>query len=129
MCVREFVFACILLAALWHLAFIFDESLFGIVLFVLLSIFGFIALWAMLDMMLAYDTNDVAVFGPLYLLLTLIVVVAVAFISKNYRIRNVIIVEMIITSIFIAITYPHFDEKVFTEKSMHYTTVECSDLL
>ena len=43
MCVREFVFACILLAVLWHLAFIFDESLFGIVLFVLLSIFGFIA--------------------------------------------------------------------------------------
>ena len=125
MYVREFVFACILLAVLWHLAFIFDESLFGIVLFVLLSIFGFIAPWAMLDMMLAYDTNDAAVFGSLYLLLTLIVVVA--FISKNHRIRNVIIVEMIITSIFIAITYPHFDEKVFTEKSMHYTTVECSD--
>ena len=81
----------------------------------------------MLDMMLAYDTNDVTVFGPLYLLLTLIVVVAIAFISKKHHPGSVIIVEMIITSIFIAITYPHFDEKVFTEKSMHYTTVECSD--
>ena len=127
MCVREFVFACILLAVLWHLAFIFDESLFGIVLFVLLSIFGFIAPLAILDMMLAYDTNDVAVFGPLYLLLTLIVVVAVAFISKKHHPGNVIIVEMIITSIFIAITYPHFDEKVFTERNIPYVTEESSD--
>lgn len=127
MYVKEFVFACILFVVLSHLVFIFDESIFGIVLFVLLSIFGFIAPWVMSDMMLAYDANNVTVFGPLYVLLTLIVVVAVAFISEKHALRNVIIVEILITSIFITITYQHFDEKVFTEKSMPYTTVESSD--
>lgn len=129
MCVREFVFACILLAVLWHLAFAFDESLFGSILIVLLIFFGFIALLAMLDMMLAYDINDVTLSGPLYLLTMIISAIAVAFISKKHHPRNVIIVEMIITSIFIAITYSHFDEKVFTERNIQYVTEESSDWL
>ena len=127
MYVREFVFACILVVVLCHLALVFDDSIFGIVLIVLLVNFGFIAPWAMLDMMLVYDSNDVTLSGPLYLLLTLIVVVAVAFISKKHALRNVIIAECLVASIFIAITYPHFDEKVFTERNIPYVTEESSD--
>lgn len=127
MCIREFVVACILLVVLWHLAFIFNENIFGIILMVLLVIFGFIAPWFMFNMMLTYEPNDAVLFSLLYLLFMLIIVGAVAFTSKKHALRNIIIAEMLITSIFIAITYPHFNEKVFTEKGTSYVTIESSD--
>ena len=53
----------------------------------------------------------------------------VAFNTEKYSITKAIIVDFLILIVFIAITYPHFDEKVFTEKYIPYVTEESSDWL
>lgn len=127
MTVLEHAFMCILLIVICNVDLMYDDHTFGGAL----TASFIVALVLYLPISLLhppnYERNCFFYVWIFYSMVIIISWIVVAYNSNDHFKRNIIITEILITLLFIAISYPHFDEKISIKNSTNHITEENSN--